>query len=155
MSTTSSLQTSLVSGLLIHDVNVISIYCALQNLLTVILERFLKPLIGYDIRPCTETWMYWYHSVLQGISPTLKYWSHHFLPRLPLPPPKKNYKSARPLPLWATPLKILENLTLPPLKCTFVQKNRDSFFKEAKDFILNNEIRTHFNVEKWIYSCKI
>ena len=32
------------------------------------------------------------------------------------------------------PFKILENLT-PPLKCTFVQKSKDSFFKETKDFI--------------------
>ena len=155
MSTTSSMQTSLVSGLLIHDVNVSSIYCALQNLLTVIQERFLKPLIGYDIRPCTETWMYWYHSVLQVISPTLKYWSHHFLPRLP--PPKKIVNLPDPSLYEQPPSKFWRTWLPPPspLKCTFVQNNRYSFFKEAKDFILNNKIRTHFNAEKWIYSCKI
>ena len=50
------------------------------------------------------------HGVLQGISPTLKYWSHPFLPSLasPLPPPQKYSKSVRPPlplpppPLWAT-----------------------------------------------------
>ena len=40
------------------------------------------------------------HSVLQGISATLKYWPHHFLTSPLLPPlAKKNYKSVRLLPL--------------------------------------------------------
>ena len=34
----------------------------------------------------------------------------------------------------------------PHLKCTLVQESKDSFFKETKDFISNNEI-THLNVE--------
>ena len=38
------------------------------------------------------------------------------------------------------------------LKCTLVQKSKDSFFIEAKDFISNNEVRTYLNVEMWIYS---
>ena len=42
-----------------------------------------------------------------------------------------------------------------PLKYTLVQKTEDSFFKKTKDFISSNEIRTHLNVEIWIYSCKI
>ena len=41
---------------------------------------------------------------------------------------------------------ILENLT-PPLKCTLVQKNKDSFFKGKKKFTSNNEMRTHLKVE--------
>ena len=58
-----------------------------------------------------------------------------------------------PSPKKATPLKILENLN-PTLKHTLIQKSEDSFFKEAKYFITNNEIRTNLNVEIWIYSCK-
>ena len=71
-----------------------------------------------------------------------------------LGPPKKLQICQTP-PLWATPLKILENLTPPPLEMYLVQKSRDSFFKETKYFISNNEIRAHLNVEIWIYSCKI
>ena len=67
------------------------------------------------------------HNVLQGISP-LKYWPHTFLPSSPT----KNSKSFRPSPLFISnppsPIKILENLT-PPLKCTLIQKSKDSFFK--------------------------
>ena len=132
MSTTSSVQTSLVSGLLIHDVNVISIYCALQNLLTVILERFLKPLIGYDIRPCTETWMYWYHSVLQGISPTLKYWSHHFLPRLPPPPKKKIINLPDPSLYEQPPSKFWRTWLSPPWNVPLSKKTETHFLKKQK-----------------------
>ena len=40
-----------------------------------------------------------------------------------------------------------EELDLPPLlKCTLVQKSKDSFFKGTKDFISKNEI-THLNTE--------
>ena len=112
MSTTSSMQTSLVSGLLIHDVNVSSIYCALQNLLTVIQERFLKPLIGYDIRPCTETWMYWYHSNIDlttfylGFPPPPKKIINLPDPSLYEHPPPKFWRTWPPPPplLWNVPL---------------------------------------------------
>ena len=70
------------------------------------------------------------------------------------PPPKKNpLNLSEPL-FISSPLKILKNLTT-PLKWTLVQKCKDSFFKETKDFISNNEMRTNLNVEIWIYSCKI
>ena len=79
--------------------------------------------IGKSSKSCVIA-KYKRHSVLHGISPTLKYW---------------------------TPPKILDNLTpYPPtpifLKCTLIQKSKDSFFKET-DFISNNEIRTHLNFE--------
>ena len=70
-------------------------------------------------------------------------------PFCPAPPAKKNLNLLTPsLPpsLYEQPLKVLENLT-PPLRCTLVQKSKDSFFKETKDFISNNEMRTHLNVE--------
>ena len=60
--------------------------------------------------------------------------------------PPKILNLSDPPPFMSNSLKILENFT-PPLKCTFVQKSKDSFFKETKDFISNNEIRTHLNVE--------
>ena len=63
----------------------------------------------------------------------------------PPPPLKKKSKSVSP-PFMSNPLKILEDLT-PPLKCTLVQKSEDSFFKETKYFISNNEIRTYLNIE--------
>ena len=93
------------------------------------------------------------HSVLQGIRPTLKYWPHPLLPRSP----KKFLIYQTPPPLWANPLfmilwvtpppplKILKNLTNPPLpslpslKCTLVHKMNDSFYKETKDFISNSK----------------
>ena len=72
------------------------------------------------------------HSVLHGISSTLKYWLH--------PSKKKILNLSDPiLPLlWATPpLKILENITPPPLPPWNVpsSKKEDSFLKETKDFI--------------------
>ena len=46
--------------------------------------------------------------------------------------PPKSSKSVRPhAPFVSTPLKILENLTS-PMKCTLVQKRKDTFFKETK-----------------------
>ena len=33
------------------------------------------------------------------------------------------------------------------LKCTLIQKSKDLLFKETKDFISDNEIRTHLNIE--------
>ena len=71
------------------------------------------------------------HSVLQGISPTLKYWPHPFLPS-PLPPPKKFWICQPPLPLWATPLKILENLSPSPWNGSSSKKRKDSFLKKQK-----------------------
>ena len=79
------------------------------------------------------------HSVLQGISHTLKYWSPPFLSR-PFPP-KKYSKSVRPPtptpppPFKSNPLKILENVLSPSsLKGTLVQKKKDSFFEKKKRF---------------------
>ena len=88
------------------------------------------------------------HSVHQGISPTLKYWPHPFLSR-----PLQNSKSVR-LPLYEqAPLKFWR-AWISPLKCTLLQKSRYSFFKETKDFISNNEMRTHLNVEISIIQSK-
>ena len=102
---------------------------------------------------CQHAWLH--NSVLQGISPTLKYWPHLFSRRSPPkilnpsdPPPRRPHST-----LWATTLKILEESSPPspsPLKSTLAQKSKDSFFKETKYFISNNEIRTHLNVEIWI-----
>ena len=90
------------------------------------------------------------HSVLQGISPTLKYLPHPFLSS---PPPKKNSKSVRPPTLLrATPFKILENLTPPPLWNVPSSKKAKTLFKEQKILF---PIRIHLNIEIWIYSCKI
>ena len=79
--------------------------------------------------------------VSSRVSAPLKYWPHPFLPR-PLP---KNSKSVRP-PLWATPWKVWITWFL-PLKWTLVKKSKDSFFKETKDFISNNENKNTF--EHW------
>ena len=79
--------------------------------------------------------------VSSRVSAPLKYWPHPFLPR-PLP---KNSKSVRP-PLWATPWKVWTTWLL-PLKWTLVKKSKDSFFKETKDFISNNENKNTF--EHW------
>ena len=66
------------------------------------------------------------HSLLQGNSPTLKYWPH---PSLPVGPPKKILNlSDLPTPLlWASPLKILENLT-PSLKLYPCSKKKRLIF---------------------------
>ena len=78
-----------------------------------------------------------FHSVLQCISLTLKYWPHFYLsplnkiPNLSDPPPPPPH-----LRLCEQPrLKILENLT-PPLKCTLFQKSNTHFLKK-QDFISN------------------
>ena len=80
------------------------------------------------------------HSVLQGISPTLKYWSHSFWPSSP--PAKKILNLSDPFPpVYEQPhLKILEKLTH-PLKCTLVQKSNTHFLKKQKILfpILKNE----------------
>ena len=89
------------------------------------------------------------HSVLQGISPTLKAWPRPFLPS----PPPQSSKSVRPL-LDEQPPTLNFGELDSPLKCILVQKSKDSFFK-TKNFISNNELRTHLNVEIWIHSCKI
>ena len=69
-------------------------------------------------------------SDFQGSSLPLKYWPHPFLPSSPS---KKKSNSVRPA--------LYEQ---PP---TLIQKSTDSFFKEIKEFISNNELRTHLNVE--------
>ena len=77
------------------------------------------------------------HSVLQGISPTLKYWAHPFWPSPPSPTSPKNLNlSPPPLPL---PFKILENLTPMSLRCTLIQNTKDSFFNKEKYFQQWNE----------------
>ena len=53
------------------------------------------------------------HSVLQGISPTLKYWPYLFLPR---PLPQKNSKSIRPPPLYEQPPSKCWRTWLPPFE---------------------------------------
>ena len=57
--------------------------------------------------------------------------------------------------LWPTLLKMLEKLTPLPLKCTLIQKRKDSFFYRNKIFYFQYYIRTPLNVKIWIYSCKI
>ena len=75
------------------------------------------------------------------------------------PPPHKNSNSVRPPPclrLWATPLKILENLipSLKSSKSTLIQKSKHSFFKETKDFISKFSfvsIRQHIATRKHLF----
>ena len=78
------------------------------------------------------------HSVLQGISPTLKYWAHPFLPSPPppFPFPSKSWRTWPPCP-WDVHLSKTQ-------KIHFLIKKNTS----------NNEMRAHLNVEIWIYSCK-
>ena len=78
------------------------------------------------------------HSVLQGISPTLKYWAHPFLPSPPSPTSPKNLNRSPPPPL-PLPFKILENLTPMSLRCTLIQNTKDSFFNKEKYFQQWNE----------------
>ena len=49
------------------------------------------------------------HSVLQGISPTLKYWPQTFLPK-----PSKKIPNLSDPSFMSNPLKILENFISPP-----------------------------------------
>ena len=82
-----------------------------------------------------NTWIKMFlHSVLQGISPTLKYWAHPFLPSPPPPPPPKNLNLSPPPPPLPLPFKILENLTPMSLRCTLIQNTKDSFFNKEKYF---------------------
>ena len=84
------------------------------------------------------------HTVLQGISPTLKSWPQPFLRS----PPLKKVLNLSDRPLWETLLKILENLTpttTPP---------SPSFFKETKNpLCINGIIRALQTIEacgsKW------
>ena len=78
------------------------------------------------------------HSVFQGISPTLKYWPYPFLLRpsqkiLNLSGGGRGGGGEHPPP---PTIKILQILT-PPLYRTLIQKRKDSFCKETKDFISN------------------
>ena len=100
---------------------------------------------------CQHAWLH--NSVLQGISPTLKYWPHLFSRRSP----QKILNPSDPPPPPCPALHFMSNhpqnfggISPSPLKCTLTQKSKDSFFKETKYFISNNEIRTHLNVEIWI-----
>ena len=92
------------------------------------------------------------HSVLQGISHTLKYWSPPFLSTPS--PPKKILNLSHPPPFppppsMSNPLKILENVTLSlsPLKGTLVQKKKVSFFEKTKDFISNTSKYRNMNIQ--------
>ena len=70
------------------------------------------------------------HSVLQGISPTLKYWPEPSLPS-PSPNPKKILNLSDPFFMSSPPQNFAELDSPPslPLKCTLVQESKDSFFK--------------------------
>ena len=59
-----------------------------------------------------------YHSILQGISPTLIYWPHSFFPCPPSPSSKKNWICQSAPFFWATPLKSLGNWTPPWSVCS-------------------------------------
>ena len=66
----------------------------------------------------------YYHSVLQSISPTLKYSAHSFLPR-----PEKNSKSFRPPLFMSNPPQYFGELdSHPPLEMYPLQKRKDLFF---------------------------
>ena len=76
----------------------------------------------------------------------------------PPPSPPHTHKKILHLsdvPFMSNPPKNFGELDSSPLKCTLVQRSKDLFFKETKDLVSNNEIRTHLNVEIWICSCKI
>ena len=74
----------------------------------------------------------YYHSVLQSISPTLKYSAHSFLPR-----PEKNSKSFRPPLFMSNPPQYFGELdSHPPRDVPSPKKERLIFFKET-DFISN------------------
>ena len=73
------------------------------------------------------------------------------IPFYPAPPPPNNSKSVRPpYPLYEENLSKFWRTWLPhpkPMKCTLIQKSKGSFSKETKDFISNNEVLSHLNVE--------
>ena len=76
-----------------------------------------------------------FHSVLQGISPTLKCSPHHFLPSHPSPPQKKTNKlNLSDLPFLSNSPQNFGELNS-PLKMYRRPKKQHSFFKETKDFI--------------------
>ena len=77
------------------------------------------------------------HSVLQGISATLKYWPHPFLTSPLLNPPAKktlNLPDPYPPPFWATPLKFWRTW-LPPWNVASSKKVKIYFKKKQ---IANN-----------------
>ena len=76
-----------------------------------------------------------FHSVLQGIRPTLKYCPHPFLPSLP-PSQKKqqNKLNLSDLPFLSNSPQNFGELNS-PLKMHRWPKKQHSFFKETKDFI--------------------
>ena len=89
----------------------------------------------YHVQPSTTSWD---HIVLQGISPTLKYWPCPFLPR----PLQKNSKSVIPTPLpppfMTNPPQNVREINSPPLEMyPHPKKERLIFFIETKYFISN------------------
>ena len=87
------------------------------------------------------------YSVVQGISLSLKY--------CPSPPPPTTKRICQTY-LFEQPSQNFGELDSPPsLKCILVQKRKDLLLKGRKDFISNNEMRSHLNLEIGIYSCKI
>ena len=81
--------------------------------------------------------IYVYHIVLQGISPTLKYWPHPFFPT----PPKKHSKSVR-RPLHEQPPSKFWRTWLTPWNVPSYKKAKTHFLK--KQMIL-------FPTMKWEY----
>ena len=65
------------------------------------------------------------------------------------PPPKKKkfYICQIRSPSWETPWKFWRTWLSLPLKCTLIQKNKDSFSKETKDLISDNEMRAHLTLK--------
>ena len=87
--------------------------------------------------------------VSSRVSAPLKYWPHPFLPR----PLSKISKSVRP-PLWAPPEKFGQ-LDSSPWNGHSSKKVKTHFLKKPKILFPTMKIRTHLNIEIWIYSCKI
>ena len=91
------------------------------------------------------------HSVLQGISPTLKYWAHPFLPSPPSPTSPKNLNLSPPPPF---PFPSKSWRTWPPCPWDVHLSKTQKIHFLIKKNTSNNEMRAHLNVEIWIYSCK-
>ena len=69
------------------------------------------------------------HSVLQGISLSLKYWPHLFLPKPTPPPPKKKSKSARP-PMSLSPPQNFRELGSPTWNVSSCKIAKTHFLKK-------------------------
>ena len=92
------------------------------------------------------------HSVLQGISPTLKYWAHPFLPSPPPPTSPKNLNLSPPPPPFPFPSKSWRTWLPCPWDVHLSKTQKIHFLIKKNNS--NNEMRAHLNVEIWIYSCK-